>query len=171
MNIHSKVRVSQKNKIHRVILASAPLLLIAIGAILLLHTSIQPAQAQAQYQMDQTDTDSMTTGSNVGGSSSSNTAATSTISISKGSQNADNSQFYVPADIKVKAGETLTWNNEDTAIHTATSGKDATPDGKFDTSLISPAQSSKPQTMPNEPGEYSYFCTLHPWMTGTVIVS
>ena len=113
----------------------------------------------------------MTTGSNVGGSSSSNTAATSTISIAKGSQNADNSQFYVPTDVKVKAGETLTWKNEDTAIHTATSGKDATPDGKFDTSLISPAQSSKPQTMPNEPGEYSYFCTLHPWMTGTVIVS
>jgi plastocyanin len=169
MNIHNKVGLSQKNKIHRVILASASLLLIAIGAILLLHTSTQPAQAE--YQMDQTDTDSITTGSNVGGSSSSNTTATSTISIAKGSQNADNSQFYVPTDVKVKAGETLTWKNEDTAIHTATSGKDATPDGKFDTSLISPSQSSKPQTMPNEPGEYSYFCTLHPWMTGTVIVS
>ena len=143
MNIRSKVGLSQKNKIPGVILASASLLLIAIGAILLLHTSIQPAQAQAA----------------------------STISIAKGSQNADNSQFFVPTEVKVKAGETLTWKNEDTAIHTATSGKDATPDGKFDTSLISPAQSSKPQTMPNEPGEYSYFCTLHPWMTGKVIVS
>jgi plastocyanin len=170
MNIHSKVGSSQENKIPSVILSSAPLL-IAIGTILLLHPSIQPVQAQSQYQMDQTNSDSMTTGSNVAGSSSSNTAATSTISIAKGSQNADNSQFYVPADVKVKAGETLTWKNEDTAIHTATSGKDATPDGKFDTSLISPAQSSKPQTMPNEPGEYSYFCSLHPWMTGTVIVS
>ena len=143
MNIHSEVGLSQKNRIPIVVLASASLLLIAIGAILLLHTSIQPAQAQAA----------------------------STISIAKGSQNADNSQFFVPAEVKVKAGETLTWKNEDTAIHTATSGKDATPDGKFDTSLISPAQSSKPQTMPNEPGEYSYFCTLHPWMTGKVIVS
>ena len=143
MNIHSKVGLSQKNKIPIVVLASASLLLIAIGAILLLHTSIQPAQAQAA----------------------------STISIAKGSQNADNSQFFVPTEVKVKAGETLTWKNEDTAIHTATSGKDATPDGKFDTSLISPAQSSKPQTMPSEPGEYSYFCTLHPWMTGKVIVS
>jgi plastocyanin len=143
MNIHSEVGLSQKNKIPIVVLASASLLLIAIGAILLLHTSIQPAQAQAA----------------------------STISIAKGSQNADNSQFFVPTEVKVKAGETLTWKNEDTAIHTATSGKDATPDGKFDTSLISPAQSSKPQTMPNEPGEYSYFCTLHPWMTGKVIVS
>ena len=65
----------------------------------------------------------------------------------------------------VKAGETVTWKNDDTAIHTATSGKDATPDGKFDTSLVSPGQSSKPIAMPNEPGQYPYFCTLHPWMT------
>ena len=71
----------------------------------------------------------------------------------------------------VKAGETVTWKNEDTAIHTATSGKDATPDGKFDTSLVSPGQSSKPIAMPNDPGQYPYFCTLHPWMEGTITVS
>ncbi|HYY67721.1 MAG TPA: cupredoxin domain-containing protein [Nitrososphaeraceae archaeon] len=94
-----------------------------------------------------------------------------TVSMSKGSQAPDNPEFYVPAEVTVKAGETITWENEDTAIHTATSGENATPDGKFDTSLVSPGQSSKPQTMPSEPGEYSYFCTLHPWMTGTVIVS
>src|ERR671920_1128348 len=94
-----------------------------------------------------------------------------TVSMAKGSQSVDNPEFYVPAEASVKAGNTLTWKNDDTAIHTATSGKDATPDGKFDTSLISPGQSSKPQTMPSEPGEYSYFCTLHPWMTGVVMVS
>jgi plastocyanin len=94
-----------------------------------------------------------------------------TVSMSKGSQAPDNPEFYVPAEVTVKAGETITWENEDTAIHTATSGENATPDGKFDTSLVSPGQSSKPQTMPSEPGEYSYFCTLHPWMTGTVTVS
>src|ERR687897_979649 len=93
------------------------------------------------------------------------------VSMAKGSQSADNPDYYVPAETAVKARETVTWKNDDTAIHTATSGKDATPDGRFDTSLVSPSQSGKPQTMPNEPGEYSYFCTLHPWMTGTVIVS
>jgi plastocyanin len=94
-----------------------------------------------------------------------------TVSMSKGSQAPDNPEFYVPAEVTVKAGETITWKNEDTAIHTATSGENSTPDGKFDTSLVSPGQSSKPQAMPSEPGEYAYFCTLHPWMTGTVTVS
>jgi plastocyanin len=74
--------------------------------------------------------------------------------------------LYAPVDITVKAGDIVTWKNDDTAIHTATSGKDATPDGKFDTSLIPPGQSSKPQTMPSKLGVHSYFCTLHPWMTG-----
>jgi plastocyanin len=94
-----------------------------------------------------------------------------TVSMAKGSQSADNPEFYVPAETAVKAGEIVTWKNDDTAVHTATSGKDATPDGKFNTSLVSPGQSSKPIAMPNEPGEYPYFCTLHPWMIGTIMVS
>ncbi len=94
-----------------------------------------------------------------------------TVSMAKGSQSADNPEFYVPAETAVKAGETVTWKNDDTAIHTATSGKDATPDGRFDTSLVSPGQGSKPITMPNEPGQYPYFCTLQPWMEGTITVT
>ena len=97
-------------------------------------------------------------------------ASGATVSMAKGSQSADNPEFYVPAETTVKAGETVTWKNDDTAIHTATSGKDATPDGKFDTSLVSPGQSSKPIAMPNEPGQYPYFCTLHPWMNGIITI-
>ena len=99
------------------------------------------------------------------------TTSGTTVSMAKGSQSASNPEFYVPTDTAVKAGETVTWRNDDTAIHTATSGKDATPDGRFDTSLVSPGHSSKPITMPNEPGQYPYFCTLHPWMEGTITVS
>lgn len=99
------------------------------------------------------------------------TTTGTTVSMAKGSQSASNPEFYIPEEATVKAGETVTWKNDDTAIHTATSGKDATPDGKFDTSLVSPGQSSKPIAMPNEPGQYPYFCTLHPWMEGTIIVS
>jgi plastocyanin len=166
MNNYDKINLDKKYKIMSMTLALVPLPLIAIAATLLLQAPIQPSQAQ--YQMDQTSAgssdNSMTNASNANISSSSNTTtAESTISIAKGSQNADNNQFYVPLEVTVKAGNTLTWKNDDTAIHTATSGKDATPDGKFDTSLISPGQSSKAQTMPSEPGEYSYFCTLHPW--------
>jgi plastocyanin len=173
MNNYDKMNLYKKYKIISLAVALVPLLLIVIAATLPLQVSIQ--SAQAQYQMDQTSAGIPNNGakstSNVSSSSSSTTTAASTISIAKGSQNADNNQFFVPVDVTVKPGSTLTWKNDDTAIHTATSGKDATPDGKFDTSLISPAQLSKPQTMPSEPGEYSYFCTLHPWMTGEVIVS
>jgi plastocyanin len=99
------------------------------------------------------------------------TMSGTTVSMAKGSQAPDNPEFYVPAEVTVKAGETITWKNEDTAIHTATSGENSTPNGKFDTSLVSPGQSSKPIAMPNEPGQYTYFCTLHPWMTGTITIS
>ena len=99
------------------------------------------------------------------------TTSGTTVSMAKGSQAPDNPEFYVPAEVTVKAGETITWKNEDTAIHTATSGENSTPNGKFDTSLVSPGQSSKPIAMPNEPGQYTYFCTLHPWMTGTITIS
>jgi plastocyanin len=103
-------------------------------------------------------------------SSATPAASSTTVTIAKGAQNSNNKVFYVPPQTTAKPGSTITWKNEDSAIHTATSGKDATPDHKFDTSLISPGQSSKSITMPNEPGEYSYFCTLHPWMTGTITV-
>jgi plastocyanin len=80
---------------------------------------------------------------------------------------------YKPPTITVSPGATVIWDNQDNALHTATSGNPdiATPDGKFDTSLVGANQQSKPVTLPADPGEYSYFCTLHPWMSGKVIVS
>jgi plastocyanin len=86
-------------------------------------------------------------------SSATPAASATTVTIAKGAQNSNNKEFYVPPQTTAKPGSTITWNNEEPAIHTATSGRDATPDGKFDTSLISPGQSSKSITMPNEPGE------------------
>ena len=41
-----------------------------------------------------------------------------TVSMAKGSQSADNPEFYLPAETAVKAGETVTWKNDDKAIHT-----------------------------------------------------
>lgn len=43
-----------------------------------------------------------------------------TVSMAKGSQSADNPEVYVPAETAVKAGESITWKNDDTAMHTAT---------------------------------------------------
>ena len=89
-----------------------------------------------------------------------------------GSSSSTGGQGYQPDQITVSPGATVMWDNQDNALHTATSGNPdtATPDGKFDTGIIGANQQSKPVTMPTEPGDYVYFCTLHPLLVGTVTV-
>jgi plastocyanin len=96
--------------------------------------------------------------------------ATTTVSIVKDAQSSDNGQLFDPAKTTVNPGDMIIWKNEDTVAHTATSGQNATSDGRFDTGLISSNQSTQPISMPSEPGEYQYFCKLHPGETGTVKV-
>jgi plastocyanin len=95
-----------------------------------------------------------------------------TVVMPLGSSSATGDQGYEPDQITVSLGASVTWDNQDNALHTATSGNPdtATPDGKFDTGIVGPNQQSKPVTMPTQPGVYIYFCTLHPFLVGTVTV-
>jgi plastocyanin len=93
-----------------------------------------------------------------------------TVVMPLGSSASTSGAGYEPPTITASAGGTVVWDNQDNALHTATSGESPTPDGKFDTGLIGANQASKPVTMPTEPGEYKYFCTLHPFLVGTVTV-
>ena len=93
-----------------------------------------------------------------------------TVVMPVGSSAATSGAGYEPATITVSPGATVVWDNQDNALHTATSGESPTPDGKFDSGLIGANQESKPVAMPTEPGEYKYFCTLHPWMRGEIVV-
>ena len=80
---------------------------------------------------------------------------------------------YEPNPLTVKVGDTIAVNNEDTTPHTVTNGKDATDPnmGKlFDTSIINAGDSSEIVTTDLKPGEYPYFCSVHPYMTGTLTV-
>jgi plastocyanin len=80
---------------------------------------------------------------------------------------------YDPDSITVKAGDTIAVDNEDSAPHTVTNGKDATDPnmGKlFDTSIINAGDSSEIVTTDLQPGEYPFFCSVHPYMTGTMTV-
>ena len=85
-------------------------------------------------------------------------ASSTTVVMSLGSSAATTVKGYEPDPVTVAAGSTVTWKNEDNALHTATSGNGATatPDGKFDTGYVAAGQSSDPITMPTEPGEYLY---------------
>jgi predicted secreted protein with PEFG-CTERM motif len=80
-------------------------------------------------------------------------------------------ECFIPHTVTIDVGGEVTWLNEDTAAHTTTSGtaKDG-PDGYFDSSLVMAGSSYSFKFVDFEPGEYPYFCMVHPWMTGVVIV-
>jgi plastocyanin len=93
-----------------------------------------------------------------------------TVVMPLGSSAATSGAGYQPPEVTVSPGATVIWDNQDNALHTATSGKSPAPDGKFDTGIVGANQPSKAVTMPTTPGEYPYFCTLHPFLQGTVVV-
>ncbi len=91
-----------------------------------------------------------------------------TVSIVPGSSSLT-TDAYQPNPAQVSTGATITWTNDDSVPHTATSGENSTPDGTFDSGIMAPAATFE-HTF-TEAGEYPYFCLLHPNMVGTVSVS
>ena len=76
---------------------------------------------------------------------------------------------FIPSIATVVIGGTVTWENGDTAAHTSTAGSATEgPSGVWDSSLIM-AGSSFSHTFDAE-GTFDYFCMVHPWMAGTVVV-
>jgi len=82
---------------------------------------------------------------------------------------ADNYSCYGTFAAQVNVGEKVTWQNKDVEFHTVTSGTPAGgPDGFFDSGLIENYLYFY-HTF-DTPGTYDYFCMIHPWMTGKMIV-
>jgi len=69
---------------------------------------------------------------------------------------------FAPAQLTVKIGTTVTWTNRDDIPHTVVSA------GKFRSKAMD-TDGSFSFTF-TDAGEYKYFCSLHPHMTGTVRV-
>ena len=78
-------------------------------------------------------------------------------------------ECYLPYQSEIYSGEPVVWINTDSAAHTVTSGLPATPDALFDSGMLMPDQ--KWEFVFTDSGEYDYYCMLHPWMTGKVIVN
>jgi plastocyanin len=71
---------------------------------------------------------------------------------------------------KIPVKSTVSWINDDESYHTVTSGDPLTgPDRLFDSGILSP-KASYSYTF-NNPGEYNYYCTVHPFMRGLVKVT
>ena len=79
-----------------------------------------------------------------------------------------NLECYIPSYYVAKTGETVYWENQDSAFHSVTSGQQENPDGLFDSGHIDPYERFSYTFI--ESGVYSYYCTLHPWMNGMIKV-
>ncbi|MYB30020.1 MAG: hypothetical protein F4Y18_03155 [Cenarchaeum sp. SB0663_bin_5] len=76
---------------------------------------------------------------------------------------------FQPSYLTILVGDTVNWVNNDVAAHTVTSGSPQDgPSGVFDSSLVMGGTVFS-HTF-EEPGTYPYFCLVHPWMIGSVIV-
>ena len=75
---------------------------------------------------------------------------------------------YIPSTITIESGKQVTWINEDSAFHSVTSGFYDEPTELFDSGHLDPFESYSLTF--DKTGTYDYFCTLHPWMMGQVIV-
>ena len=75
---------------------------------------------------------------------------------------------YIPSVIVIDSGNQVTWVNEDSAFHSVTSGSYEEPLELFDSGHLDPFESYTLDF--DEIGTFDYFCTLHPWMKGQVIV-
>jgi len=81
---------------------------------------------------------------------------------------------YTPSTAYVKRGSVVTMTNTDpTGIHTFTSGTvdgfSPSPDGIFDSGVLISGDALNHKFSQN--GTYDYYCMLHTWMTGKIIVS
>ncbi|MGI0045928.1 MAG: cupredoxin domain-containing protein [Nitrosotalea sp.] len=92
------------------------------------------------------------------------------VTISNGAHTQSAGQKYFdPASLSVKVGTTVVWTNQDSASHTVTSGDPSGgPSGTFDSGLIKPGNTFK-YTFASA-GTTPYYCTVHPWMTGKILV-
>jgi plastocyanin len=95
-------------------------------------------------------------------------AVAAALSLYLGSAHAEETKVTIdnftfsPAELKLKVGDTVTWTNHDDIPHTVVSAgkfrsKAMDTDGTFTFTFTAA-------------GDYKYFCSLHPHMTGTIKV-
>jgi plastocyanin len=72
---------------------------------------------------------------------------------------------FSPNPLTVPAGTSVTWRNNASLAHTATSDS-----GAWSTGVLAPGQTSSAITF-SSPGSFTYHCSIHPSMHGTIVVT
>ena len=83
---------------------------------------------------------------------------------------------FTPNPVQVSSGDTVTWINTDTSPHAVTSGKPDNSTGNTVAAIFYGGYLKSGDTFSHkfttaDVGTINYFCEIHPWMTGQVIVS
>ena len=95
-----------------------------------------------------------------------------TLTILEGAATQGN-PAYDPSDLTVKKGQTILVDNVDAMPHTVTNGagpSDSTSGKIFDTSIINAGEAKVLETADIDPAKYDYYCSVHPYMLGTLTV-
>jgi plastocyanin len=87
----------------------------------------------------------------------------SSVIITLGAADEGNFEPFAPRAINVMPGSIVSWTNEDMTPHTVTADNNL-----FDAGPISPGDAF--ENVFDTQGELGYHCSIHPWMTGRVIV-
>lgn len=143
-----------------------------IGVILLLSISgIIPAISQFQSMTNNSDQIPMSAESTYNSTSISN-QTNMTVSIVPGaSQSFTAERFFSPQIAQIQIGETIKWINHDNSPHSVYPGGlnlDVTYENFTDGAIVDIGQTYEFAFYST--GTFHYFCALHPWGNGTVIV-
>src|SRR6476660_9749761 len=156
------------------------LLTAIIGSVLIAGVAFSPllsGQFHSAYAQNNATTMSgnmtgniTTMSGNMTGNKSSASGGNS-VTISPGSSVPSNGKFFVPDTLTVSKGTTVTWTNGDSTLHTVTSGSPESGNSgtEFDSSYLAEGKTFQHQF--SSSGTFDYYCTLHPYMKGKVVVT
>ena len=151
-----------------------------IGSVLIAGVAFSPllsGQFYLAYAQDNTTTmsgnmtgNATTMSGNMTGNATGASGGDS-VTISPGSSVPSNGKFFVPDTLTVSKGTTVSWTNGDSTLHTVTAGSpEAGNSGtEFDSSYLAAGKTFQHQF--NTAGTFDYYCTLHPYMKGKVVVN
>jgi nitrite reductase (NO-forming) len=98
--------------------------------------------------------------------------ASNSVDIVPGASNPNSKLWYNPPFLTIVVGQSVSWTNHDASLHTVTAGDfySGPITNGYDSGIMNSGEISKPWTF-TTPGTYNYYCTLHPFMRGTIFVN
>jgi plastocyanin len=139
---------------------------LAVAAVVTIYVTSIASQKQNTSSTSGGIATSSSNQSGVGASSTTSNGQsrlTTQILIPQGAATQQVKIFYQPNPASVSNGAKITWNNKDSAPHTATAD-----DNSFDTGIIQPSSSGS--AIIKGQATIPYHCTIHPWMKASLIV-